>query len=197
LARRTLTKLKIADKFPGVVQATGDYKPYKEEDVVGPRPFKALLDVGLARTTTGTRIFGVVKGAVDGGLHVPHSNRRFVGYDEEKNKFDPKVLRNYIYGKHVSEYMEEVKDEEPKRYEKIFSRYIKEKITPDSLEKIYKDAHQAIRKDPAFVPTKKPENPKHIKYGPRKLTPEERKDKIIAKLEALAAQLEAEQPLPQ
>lgn len=44
------------------------------------RPFKAVLDTGLKRTTTGARVFGVLKGAVDGGLYVPHSVKRFPGY---------------------------------------------------------------------------------------------------------------------
>merc|ERR1712166_610457 len=43
-------------------------------------PFKALLDVGLQRTTTGARIFGVLKGACDGGINVPHKTKRFPGY---------------------------------------------------------------------------------------------------------------------
>jgi len=30
------------------------------------------LDVGLKRTTTGAKIFGALKGAVDGGLNIPH-----------------------------------------------------------------------------------------------------------------------------
>ena len=43
------------------------------EDVDGePGAFRCFLDVGLARTTTGARIFGAMKGAVDGGLDIPH-----------------------------------------------------------------------------------------------------------------------------
>jgi len=38
------------------------------------------LDVGLTHTTTGNRVFGALKGAVDGGLNVPHSSNRFPGY---------------------------------------------------------------------------------------------------------------------
>ena len=38
----------------------------------GPRPFRCFLDVGLTRTTTGNRVFAVMKGAVDGGLDIPH-----------------------------------------------------------------------------------------------------------------------------
>lgn len=35
-------------------------------------PFRAFLDVGLVRTTTGARVFGAMKGAADGGLDIPH-----------------------------------------------------------------------------------------------------------------------------
>jgi large subunit ribosomal protein L5e len=43
------------------------------------RPFKAILDVGLVNTTTGNKVFGVMKGACDGGLYVPHSANKFPG----------------------------------------------------------------------------------------------------------------------
>lgn len=48
------------------------------------RPFKALLDVGIQRTTTGARVFGVMKGACDGGVNVPHSTKRYPGYVKAK-----------------------------------------------------------------------------------------------------------------
>jgi large subunit ribosomal protein L5e len=39
-----------------------------------------------------------MKGAVDGGLFVPHKPKRFPGNKSMKGKFDPKTLRRYIYG---------------------------------------------------------------------------------------------------
>lgn len=54
---------------------------------------RCYLDVGLARTTTGARVFGAMKGAVDGGLNVPHSIKRFPGYDAEAKKFNADVHR--------------------------------------------------------------------------------------------------------
>lgn len=54
---------------------------------------RCYLDVGLARTTTGARVFGAMKGAVDGGLNVPHSIKRFPGYDAESKKFNAEVHR--------------------------------------------------------------------------------------------------------
>lgn len=41
------------------LQATGE--DYNVEEGEGKRPFRALLDVGLVRTTTGNRVFGALK----------------------------------------------------------------------------------------------------------------------------------------
>jgi large subunit ribosomal protein L5e len=46
------------------------------------------LDTGLHRTTTGSKVFGVMKGAVDGGLYVPHSVKRFPGYHKSEEEGD-------------------------------------------------------------------------------------------------------------
>jgi large subunit ribosomal protein L5e len=188
LARRVLTNLKLHEKYPGVKEANGVYgetkKPEdKKKDF--PRPFKVFLDTGLTRTTTGSKIFGALKGLSDGGIYIPHKERRFVGYDSETGKFDASVLRKYIFAGHIAEYMKELKEEEPEKYKKQFSRYIKEGIDAGKLEKIYKDAHAAIRKDPAMVKTKKPEKPVHKKYNKRKLTYHERKEGVRNKLLAL------------
>ena len=74
MARRVLKKLNLDDVYDG--QQEIDAEEYNVEDVEGKgRAFRCYLDVGLARTTTGAKIFGVLKGAVDGGLNIPH---RFV-----------------------------------------------------------------------------------------------------------------------
>ncbi len=132
-ARRALTALGIQDtKFD------------MEE---GPRPFKAYLDVGLRRTSTGAKIFAALKGAVDGGVNIPHSEKRFPGFNEEKDTLDAEVLRSYIFGGHVADYMRELA-EEPERYNRQFSQYIKVGINADGLEAMYQKAHEAIRADP-------------------------------------------------
>ena len=61
----------------------------------------AILDAGLKRTSTGSKVFAVLKGALDGGLDVPHSEKRFVGYDRDAKEFDAEVLRAHVYGGHV------------------------------------------------------------------------------------------------
>lgn len=66
-----LTKLKLHEIYTGTEEVDGD--EYNVESVDGsPGAFRAFLDVGLARTTTGARVFGALKGAVDGGLDIPH-----------------------------------------------------------------------------------------------------------------------------
>jgi hypothetical protein len=53
-------------------------------------------------------------------------------------EFAEQVLQKYIYGGHVSEYMESMQEEEPEQYEKQFSRMGKEGLEPDELEDLYK-----------------------------------------------------------
>eukprot|EP01110_Echinostelium_bisporum_P000978 TRINITY_DN12388_c0_g1_i1.p1 TRINITY_DN12388_c0_g1~~TRINITY_DN12388_c0_g1_i1.p1 ORF type:complete len:296 (-),score=168.57 TRINITY_DN12388_c0_g1_i1:77-964(-) len=150
LARRTLKKLGLADKYQGNQDINGE--DYNVTPVAnGPRPFKAFLDVGLARTSTGTKVFAALKGATDGGLNIPHSVSRFVGYDTEGKKLDAEVLRNYIFGGHVADYMREMEEEDPGTYEKHFSNFISSKLDADNLEEMYANAHKKIRANPDAV----------------------------------------------
>jgi large subunit ribosomal protein L5e len=42
---------------------------------------------------------------LDGGLDIPHSDKRFAGFDKEKKELDAEVHRKYIFGGHVAAYM--------------------------------------------------------------------------------------------
>jgi len=154
LARRLLTKLGLADAYKGVEEADGAYYVVDENDD-GPRPFRCYLDIGLQRTTTGARIFAAMKGAVDGGLEIPHKEKRFVGYDASAPADYVQVLRKYIYGGHVSEYMSELAEDDEDAYKRQFSRFIAHGVDADNMEDMYKDAHAAIRADPVHKPTTK------------------------------------------
>jgi large subunit ribosomal protein L5e len=73
--------------YEGQTKVDGDH--FMVEDATdGPGAFRACLDTGLARTSTGARIFGSMKGAVDGGIDIPHSTKRFPGYDDESKEFN-------------------------------------------------------------------------------------------------------------
>ena len=149
LARRTLEKVGLADSFEGKAAATGE-EFHVEDDFDGDRrPFKAVLDVGLKRTTVGSKVFGVLKGAADGGLHIPHSTKRFPGYkpgDEKgQGEYDAEFHKERIFGGHVSEYMESMKEEDAQQYEKMYSGYIGAEVEPDDMEEMYQKAHEKIR----------------------------------------------------
>lgn len=171
-ARRLLTDLGMADMYKGVESADGEFFDVNEKGINETRrPFKALLDVGLVRTTTGNRVFGAMKGAVDGGIHIPHNTKRFPGYHVEKAQvttgkrgkvlekgkaqgtYNAKEHRDHIFGLHVQTYIDLLKKENKDKYTKQFSKWdanlTKAKVA--NLEALYKAAHQAIRKGPKRV----------------------------------------------
>jgi large subunit ribosomal protein L5e len=192
LARRVLAKLGLDSKYEGCTEPDGEY--FEVEPVEdGPRPFRAFLDVGLRRTTTGSRVFGALKGAVDGGLAVPYSESRFPGYSKSEKKADAELLSSYIYGGHVTEYMEYLIEEDDEAYKKQFAAYIADDVEPSALEDIYKEAHGKIRSSPA--PVKKERKPlteeqknKLKAYRHQPLTYAQRKERVAAKKAAFAQQ---------
>ncbi|WOL11257.1 60S ribosomal protein L5 [Canna indica] len=103
LARRVLKTLEMDSEYQGNIEATGE--DFSVEPTESRRPFRALLDVGLVRTTTGNRVFGALKGALDGGLDIPHSDKRFAGFKKDEKQLDPELHRKYIFGGHVASYM--------------------------------------------------------------------------------------------
>jgi len=187
LARRLLTKLKLADKYKGVTEANGeDFNVEEIQD--GPRPFLALLDVGLRRTTTGSKIFGALKGITDGGVEVPHSETRFVGYDDEAKKLNAEILKKYIYGGHVSDYMKKMSEEDSTKYNAHFSQYIKKGIKADTMEATWKKVHAAIRAKPDAVKSTKKADKSKLKVRSRRLTLAQRKENIKSKINKMATE---------
>merc|ERR1719311_430012 len=124
-----------------------------EEEETEQRPFKCILDVGIRRTCVGARMWGALKGAVDGGLHVPHNTKNFPGFTpaEEKGQdpqYDAEAHKERIFGGHVKEYMEMLAEEDPTKYEAHFAKYIEADIDADKLEDMYSEAHEKIKEDP-------------------------------------------------
>jgi len=156
VARRALDIVGLADAITGVEEATAEEYHVEEETDSERRPFKVILDVGLIRTGPGSRVFGILKGAVDGGLHIPHSVSKFPGYKEPEERgaayeYDASAHIERILGEHVKDFMENLQEEDPERYKVAFSKFIENDIEPDGLPDLYKECHEAIRKDPKFV----------------------------------------------
>lgn len=193
LARRMLKKFKLDGIYQGQTEVDGEVFNVEDADDQ-PGAFRAYLDVGLARTSTGARIFGVMKGACDGGIDVPHSEKRFPGYDASAKEFSAEVHRNHIFGLHVAQYMKLLQEEDDKAYQKQFSRYIKEGITSETLEEVYKKAHAAIRAnpDPEKKDAKMEQTGKPKRFAKKKLTLAARKNKVTLKKKAVVAKLDAE-----
>ncbi|KAG9099688.1 60S ribosomal protein L5 [Ceratobasidium sp. 370] len=187
-ARRALTKLGLADKYKGVAEPDGTIS-MTEAAEDAPRPFKAYLDVGLKRTSTGSRVFGALKGASDGGIFIPHSEKRFPGYDTESKSLDAEVLKKYIFGGHVAEYMESLEEEDDERFKKQFSSYLADGVGSEDIQEIYTNAYAAIREDPTFKPTEKDKDWKaeSIKHRTPKLTYAQRKENIQQKISMFRA----------
>ncbi|KAK5116937.1 60S ribosomal protein L5 [Meristemomyces frigidus] len=194
LARRALKKLELDQTFEGVTEADGEFKLTEEAEHEGEtrRPFKCFLDVGLARTSTGSRVFGAMKGASDGGLYIPHSEKRFPGYDIESKELDAETLRKYIFGGHVAEYMETLADDDEERYKSQFSGYIDDEIEADGLEELYSEAHSQIREDPwkkndeeGEKKTKEEWKAEGKKHRQLKMTKEQREERVQKKIKAL------------
>ncbi|KAG4925134.1 hypothetical protein JHK87_050674 [Glycine soja] len=64
----------------------------------------------LVESTSGSR--DLQMGALDGGLDIPHNDKRFAGFDKEKKELDVEILA----------------EDEPEKYQSHFSEYIKRGI---------------------------------------------------------------------
>ena len=95
--------------------------------LIGKRALKkninsAILDMGLEKSIKGSRIYAVLKGAIDAGLSIPHST-------------DILPSEERISGKHIMDYAQKLKKEDVKKYKKQFSVSKPEKI-PEMFEKV-------------------------------------------------------------
>ena len=200
LARRVNAKFNLP--YEGNTEVNGeDFNVEHSEE--GARPFRALLDVGLARTTSGARVFGALKGATDGGLDVPHNDHRFPGSKRVDGEWQtsPEVHRKYIFGQHVADYMKQLAEDDDEAYNRQFHRLIEAGITADGLESLYTKAHAAIRADPnkqrdplqkgKFAKREKAKTGKETyekkHHKQQKLTLEERKAKAHARVREVTA----------
>jgi len=208
IARRTLKKFGQADKIKGKEEIDGE-EFHVEEEETDQRPFKCILDVGIRRTTVGARMWGALKGAADGGLHVPHSARNFPGFKpaEEKGtdpEYDAEAHKDRIFGVHVKEYMEMLQEEDPTKYEAHFAKFVSNGIEPEKLEEVYGEAHKKIRENPDYQPIKKKgitwvrkgnnvkgSDGKEVNRS-TKLSLKQRREKVRQKIEAAQAKMAAE-----
>merc|ERR1712085_159724 len=127
----------------------------------------------------------------DGGLDIPHSEKRFPGYDRDSKEYDVDMHRERIFGGHVGEYMEYLEEEDNQKYKEQFAVYIEHSHEADDLEELYEGVHEKIREDPSPAEKKSFSPDKEFKRKV-KLTLEERKAAVQVKKDAKNAELEEE-----
>ncbi len=95
---------------------------------------KAVLDIGLHVPRRGSRVFAVLKGAVDAGLEVPH---------------DPSVFppEDRIRGEHVANLASALKEEDPEEYERRFSGYLQRGLKPEELPEHFEEVKAKIQEE--------------------------------------------------
>lgn len=197
LSRRLLKKFGMQD-YVGVIEDEGEgirigsyfveEADYAEDDPK--EPFTCYLDVGLRRTTTGSRVYAAMKGATDGGLVIPHrdSGKQFPGWYQEDGQegFDAEICRKYIFGGHVGAYMNKLEEDNQDKYKRQFSQYISKGVTADSLEGMYAKIHAAIRSKPGAVPKKAGDKAQVSKFVKTpKLSRAARRDHVLNKILSL------------
>jgi large subunit ribosomal protein L5e len=131
-----------------------------------------------------TLITFLIQGALDGGLDIPHSGKRFAGFSKEDKSLNAETHHKYILGGHIADYMKLLKEEEPEKYQAHFSGLLKEGFEADDLAEMYTSVHAAIHADPSAHLTEK-NAPTEKKIWKMKLSYEERKAALISQLNAL------------
>ena len=93
---------------------------------------EAVLDTGLYRSTKGSRIYAALKGVLDAGLQIPHSEE---------------ILPNEgrVSGKHIEDYAQKLLKGNKEKYNIIFSIYLKNKLKPEEMIKHFDNIKAKIK----------------------------------------------------
>jgi len=107
---RVMRQSKLHKIYRGNVENPG--VSYLETNLQGQvATYKAILDIGLKPSTKGSKLYAVLKGVADAGVHVPHSTKKFYSYDKAKKSHDTEKLKNRILGVQMAEYAAKSKAE--------------------------------------------------------------------------------------
>ncbi|MEM3730908.1 MAG: 50S ribosomal protein L18 [Candidatus Bathyarchaeia archaeon] len=80
---------------------------------------EAILDIGLHSPSKGARVFAILKGALDAGIQIPHSEEKLP--DEAR-----------IRGEHIAQYAKSLA-QNPELYQSKFSNYLSKNLSPETL----------------------------------------------------------------
>jgi large subunit ribosomal protein L18 len=91
---------------------------------------EVILDIGLHSPSKSARVFAVLKGVLDAGVQVPHSEEKLP--DEKR-----------IEGEHIAKYAESLASNQ-EEYQSKFSEYLEQKLPPETLPKHFAKVRKEI-----------------------------------------------------
>ncbi|MGB9854037.1 MAG: 50S ribosomal protein L18 [Candidatus Bathyarchaeales archaeon] len=91
---------------------------------------EAILDIGLHSPSKGARVFAALKGVLDSGLNISHSEEKLP--DEKR-----------IRGEHIAQYAKTLLANTEK-YMFTFSKYLESKVPPESLPEHFTEVKKAL-----------------------------------------------------
>ena len=95
---------------------------------------EAVLDIGLQDPVPGARVFAALKGALDAGLRVPHSEEILPSWER-------------IRGEHIALWAEDLSKEDPEKYKRQFSQYLARGLKPEALPEHFDEVLERIKKE--------------------------------------------------
>lgn len=92
----------------------------------------AILDIGHNPPVYGSRIFAALKGIIDAGVDVPHSDKIF-------------PTENRLNGTHIADFAKLLKKNDEESFVKQFSEYSAQKIDPSKIPQLFNKTKQEIQ----------------------------------------------------
>ncbi|MHA1616363.1 MAG: 50S ribosomal protein L18 [Candidatus Njordarchaeales archaeon] len=92
---------------------------------------EAILDIGPQRSTKGNRLYAALKGLVDAGVEIPHSEEILPDVDR-------------IRGEHIANYARLLKKKDPEKYRRQFSRYLAQGLDPEKIPEVFEETLKNI-----------------------------------------------------
>ena len=92
---------------------------------------EAILDTGIKKPTPQSAIYATLKGAVDAGIKIPHTKEIL-----------PENSR--VIGNNIEEYAKILHKNNPEKFKKQFSKYLKNNVNPEQISKIIDEVKNKI-----------------------------------------------------
>ncbi|MFH0977972.1 MAG: 50S ribosomal protein L18 [Candidatus Woesearchaeota archaeon] len=94
---------------------------------------EAVLDIGLYSSTKGSRLYAALKGAMDAGLYVMHSEEILPSKER-------------IAGNHMQEHAKAI-SKQAEKYAKYYSNYLKQKVEALQITQYFNTAREKIQNE--------------------------------------------------